>query len=89
MNRLGKPEHRARFCFFSKKKSLAGMRRFPIAPEIKIRMGFKARPRKSPRDDRIALCIQQGGEPARIALLHEKIVDARFLIHEDHPRAGK
>ena len=40
MNRLGKPEHRARFCFFSKKKSLAGTRRFPITPEIKIRMGF-------------------------------------------------
>jgi len=30
MNRLCKPEHRARFCFFSKKKSLAGTRRFPI-----------------------------------------------------------
>ena len=41
MNRLGKPEHRARFCFFSKKKSLAGMRRFPITLEIQIRMGFK------------------------------------------------
>ena len=41
MNRLGKPEHRARFCFFSKKKSLAGMRRFPIPSEIQIRMDFK------------------------------------------------
>ena len=40
MNRLGKPEHRARFCFFSKKKSLAGMRRFPITLEIQIPMGF-------------------------------------------------
>ena len=40
MNRLGKPEHRARFCFFSKKKSLAGTRRFPITPEIQIRMDF-------------------------------------------------
>ena len=40
MNRLGKPEHRARFCFFSKKKSLAGTRRFPITLEIQIRMGF-------------------------------------------------
>ena len=36
MNRLGKPEHRARFCFFSKKKSLAGMRRFPIPSKIKF-----------------------------------------------------
>ena len=34
MNRLGKPEHRARFCFFSKKKSRAGMRRFPILSKI-------------------------------------------------------
>ena len=41
MNRLGKPEHRARFCFFSKKKSLAGTRRFPIPSKIQIRMGFK------------------------------------------------
>ena len=41
MNRLGKPEHCARFCFFSKKKSPAGMRRFPIPSEIQIRMGFK------------------------------------------------
>ena len=40
MNRLGKPEHRARFCFFSKKKSLAGMRRFRIPSKIQIRMGF-------------------------------------------------
>ena len=40
MNRLGKPEHPARLCFFSKKKSLAGMRRFPIPSEIQIRMGF-------------------------------------------------
>ena len=40
MNRLGKPEHRARFCFFSKKKSLAGTRRFPITLEIQIPMGF-------------------------------------------------
>ena len=40
MNRLGKPEHRARFCFFSKKKSRAGMRRFPITLEIQIPMGF-------------------------------------------------
>ena len=40
MNRLGKPEHRARFCFFSKKKSPAGMRRFPITLEIQIPMGF-------------------------------------------------
>ena len=36
MNRLGKPEHRARFCFFSKKKSLAGMRRFPIPSKSKF-----------------------------------------------------
>ena len=40
MNRLGKPEHRARFCFFSKKKSHAGTRRFPITLEIQIPMGF-------------------------------------------------
>ncbi len=40
MNRLGKPEHRARFCFFSKKKSHAGTRRFPTTPEIQIPMGF-------------------------------------------------
>ncbi len=40
MNRLGKPEHRARFCFFSKKKSRAGTRRFPITLEIQIPMGF-------------------------------------------------
>ena len=40
MNRLCKPEHRARFCFFSKKKSRAGMRRFPITLEIQIPMGF-------------------------------------------------
>ena len=40
MNRLGKPEHRARFCFFSKKKSPAGMRRFRIPSKIQIRMGF-------------------------------------------------
>ena len=40
MNRLGKPEHRARFCFFSKKKSPAGTRRFPITLEIQIPMGF-------------------------------------------------
>ena len=40
MNRLGKPEHRARFCFFSKKKSLAGTRRFPIPSKIQIRMDF-------------------------------------------------
>ena len=40
MNRLGKPEHRARFCFFSKKKSRAGMRRFPIPSKIQIRTGF-------------------------------------------------
>ena len=40
MNRLGKPEHRARFCFFSKKKSLAGMRRFLITLKIQIQMGF-------------------------------------------------
>ena len=44
MNRLGKPEHRARFCFFSKKKSLAGTRRFPTTPEIQIPMGFNRRP---------------------------------------------
>ena len=36
MNRLGKPEHRARFCFFSKKKPLAGTRRFPIPSETKF-----------------------------------------------------
>ena len=40
MNRLGKPEHRARFCFFSKKKSRAGTRRFPIPLKIQIRTGF-------------------------------------------------
>ena len=40
MTRLGKPEHRARFCFFSKKKSLAGTRRFRIPSKIQIRMGF-------------------------------------------------
>ena len=47
MNRLGKPEHRARFCFFSKKKSRAGMRRFPTTPEIQIPMGFNRRPQAS------------------------------------------
>ena len=40
MNRLGKPEHRARFCFFSKNKSHAGMRRFSITLKIQIQMGF-------------------------------------------------
>ena len=42
MNRLGKPEHRARFCFFSKKKSLAGMRRFPIQSKSKFRWALTA-----------------------------------------------
>ena len=44
MNRLGKPEHRARFCFFSKKKSRAGTRRFPIPSKIQIRMDFNRSP---------------------------------------------
>ena len=52
MNRLGKPEHRARFCFFSKKKSLAGMRRFPIPSKIQIRMGFN-RSALNPRSPKI------------------------------------
>ena len=42
MNRLGKPEHRARFCFFSKKKSPAGMRRFPIPSKSKFRWALTA-----------------------------------------------
>ena len=52
MNRLGKPEHRARFCFFSKKKSLAGMRRFRIPSKIQIRMGFN-RSAANPRSPKI------------------------------------
>ena len=52
MNRLGKPEHRARFCFFSKKKSPAGMRRFPIPSKIQIRMGFN-RSALNPRSPKI------------------------------------
>ena len=42
MNRLGKPEHRARFCFFSKKKSLAGMRRFPIPSKSRFEWALTA-----------------------------------------------
>ena len=42
MNRLGKPEHRARFCFFSKKKSLAGTRRFPIPSKSRFRWALTA-----------------------------------------------
>ena len=54
MNRLCKPEHRARFCFFSKKKSRAGMRRFPIPSEIQIRMGFN-RSAANPRSPKTIL----------------------------------
>ena len=44
MNRLGKPEHRARFCFFSKKKSPAGTRRFRIPSKSKFRWALTAAP---------------------------------------------
>ena len=44
MNRLCKPEHRARFCFFSKKKSLAGMRRFPLPSKSRFGWGLTAAP---------------------------------------------
>ena len=44
MNRLGKPEHRARFCFFSKKKSLAGTRRFPLPSKSRFGWGLTAAP---------------------------------------------
>ena len=44
MNRLGKPEHRARFCFFAKKKSPAGTRRFPIPSKSKFRWALTAAP---------------------------------------------
>ncbi len=54
MNRLGKPEHRARFCFFSKKKSRAGMRRFRIPSKIQIRMGFN-RSAANPRSPKTIL----------------------------------
>ena len=47
MNRLGKPEHRARFCFFSKKKSLAGTRRFPIPSKSRFGWGLNAAPQAS------------------------------------------
>ena len=67
MNRLGKPEHRARFCFFSKKKSRAGMRRFPILSEIQIRMGLSAppqspQPKKRWRFRKHALCATTPSE---------------------------
>ena len=42
MNRLCKPEHRARFCFFSKKKSPAGTRRFPIPSKSRFRWALTA-----------------------------------------------
>ncbi len=47
MNRLGKPEHRARFCFFFKKKSRAGMRRFPIPSKSRFRWALTAAPQAS------------------------------------------
>ena len=47
MNRLGKPEHRARFCFFSKKKSRAGMRRFPIPSKSRFEWALTAAPQAS------------------------------------------
>ena len=48
MNRLGKPEHRARFCFFSKKKSPAGMRRFLLRRE-RAKKGIQPQRSQSPQ----------------------------------------
>ena len=84
MNRLCKPEHRARFCFFSKKKSPAGMRRFPIPSKIQIRMGFN-RSALNPRSPKI---------PSPTTALHRRLRHRarrnhhRITLRHPRPSAG-
>ena len=84
MNRLGKPEHRARFCFFSKKKSLAGTRRFPIPSKSRFRWGLTAAPQASQPQKPF---FNRRPSPARSAN-HTRWNHRRITFRHARPPAG-
>ena len=84
MNRLGKPEHRARFCFFSKKKSRAGTRRFPIPSKSRFRWGLTAAPQASQPQKPF---FNRRPSPARSAN-HTRWNHRRITFRHARPSAG-